>query len=294
MRSFWSGEIAFGLVTIPARLYTATKDLTPQFHQLHKTCGTRVSMLRRCVTCDKSLDWDDIGRGYQVSKNEYALFTKEELARFDGSEENGTIEIVEFVDPMEVDIAFIEKSFWLGPGGRDVRGFNLLRSALIETKKVAIAKIRLRTRARLCLVRPRGRLFSVDMMRYAEELIEADAEMAPVESKAPSQRERALALRLIEELSGPFNAARHPDEYRNAVLVAVDQKIEAGEIVRDPSMKSDAAKPPVVAPAAIDLEELLARSIKAMARPGPAKAKPSQVQGAPRLGTAAGGKKGRR
>src|SRR5208283_2165674 len=94
MRAFWSGEIAFGLVTIPAKLYTATKDLTPQFHQLHKECGTRVTMVRRCPRCNRDLSWDEIGKGYEVSKGEYALFSKEELSKLDGEEAAGTIEIV--------------------------------------------------------------------------------------------------------------------------------------------------------------------------------------------------------
>src|SRR5579864_487182 len=84
MRAFWSGEIAFGLVTIPAKLYTATKDLTPQFHQLHRECGTRISLVRRCPKCSRDLAWEEIGKGYEVSKGEYALFTKEELAKLKG------------------------------------------------------------------------------------------------------------------------------------------------------------------------------------------------------------------
>ena len=115
MRSFWSGEISFGLVTIPAKLYTATKDLTPQFHQLHKVCGTRVTMVRRCPKCNRDLAWDEIGKGYEVSKGEYALFSREELAKLDGDDSGGAIEIVEFVDPLEVDLAYVEKSYWVGP-----------------------------------------------------------------------------------------------------------------------------------------------------------------------------------
>src|SRR5579883_267893 len=239
MRAFWSGEIAFGLVTIPAKLYTATKDLTPQFHQLHKECGTRITMVRRCPKCNKDLGWDEIGKGYEVAKNEYALFTKEELAKLDGEENTGTIEIVEFVDPLEVDLAYIEKSYWIGPGSKNVRGYDLLRTVLDETKKVALAKVKLRTRTRLALVRPRGKLFSLDMMRFAEELIDG-AELAPADQKEPSPREKQLALHLIDELSGPFDPARHPDEYRSAVLAAVDEKVEAGEVARDATAEGEA------------------------------------------------------
>lgn len=269
MRAFWSGEIAFGLVTIPSKLYTATKDLTPAFHQLHKECGTRISMVRRCPKCAKDLAWEEIGKGYEVSKGEYALFSKEELAKIEGDDVGSTIEIVEFVDPLQVDLAYIEKSYWVGPGGKNVRGYDLLRSVLEETKRVALAKVKLRTRTRLALLRPRGRLFSLDMMRFAEELVPGD-ELAPAEQKEPSDREKQLALHLIDELSGPFNPAKHPDSYRNAVLAAVDEKVEAGQVSREE--QTEAAAPEAKGAQVIDLAELLSRSIKAAGKPGPAKA----------------------
>jgi DNA end-binding protein Ku len=270
MRAFWSGEIAFGLVTIPTKLYTATKDLTPQFHQLHKECGTRINLVRRCPKCAKDLAWEEIGKGYEVSKGEYALFTKEELAKLEGEDEGGTIEIVEFVDPLEVDLAYIEKSYWVAPGSKNVRGFDLLRSVLEETKKVALSKVKLRTRTRLALVRPRGKLFSLDMMRFAEELVSGD-ELAPAEQKAPSPREKQLALHLVDELSGPFDPAKHPDEYRSKVLAAVEEKVEAGEVSREAAEEAPAAA--AKGAQVIDLAELLSRSIKAAEKPGPAKVK---------------------
>jgi DNA end-binding protein Ku len=278
MRAFWSGEIAFGLVTIPAKLYTATKDLTPQFHQLHKECGTRINLVRRCPKCNRDLPWDEIGKGYEVAKGEYALFTKEELAKLDGEDTGGTIEIVEFVDPLEVDLAYVEKSYWVGPGSKNVRGYQLLRTVLGDAKKVALAKVKIRTRTRLALLRPRGRLFSLDMMRFAEELVPGD-EIAPAEGKESSDREKQLALHLVDELTGPFDPARHPDEYRSAVLAAVDEKVEAGAVARD----TTAGEVPAEAAAAagggaqvIDLAELLSRSIKGATKPGPAKTKAAE------------------
>jgi DNA end-binding protein Ku len=278
MRAFWSGEIAFGLVTIPAKLYTATKDLTPQFHQLHKECGTRVTMVRRCPKCNRDLPWEDIGKGYEVAKGEYALFTKEELAKLDGDDTGGSIEIVEFVDPLEVDLAYIEKSYWVGPGSKNVRGYQLLRSVLDDVKKVALAKVKIRTRTRLALLRPRGRLFALDMMRFAEELVPGD-EIAPSEGKESSDREKQLALHLVDELTGPFDPARHPDEYRSAVLAAVDEKVEAGAVARDTTAGEAVAEPaPGGGAQVIDLAELLSRSIKVAAKPGPAKTKADEAE----------------
>jgi DNA end-binding protein Ku len=275
MRAFWSGEIAFGLVTIPAKLYTATKDLTPQFHQLHKECGTRINLVRRCPKCNRDLPWDEIGKGYEVAKGEYALFTKEELAKLDGDDSTGTIEIVEFVDPLEVDLAYVEKSYWVGPGSKNVRGYSLLRAVLDDSKKVALAKVKIRTRTRLALLRPRGRAFSLDMMRFAEELVSGE-EIEPAEGKESSDREKQLALHLVDELTGPFDPAKHPDEYRSAVLAAVDEKVEAGQVSRDSTAGEAASEAPAGkggGAQVIDLAELLSKSIKSAAKPGPAKAK---------------------
>ncbi len=162
----------------------------------------------------------------------------------------------------------------MGPGSKNVRGYDLLRSVLDETKRVALAKVRLRTRTRLALLRPRGKLFALDMMRFAEELLSGD-ELAPAEQKEPSPREKQLALHLVDELSGPFDPGKHPDEYRNAVLAAVDEKVEAGQVARDTT--GDEAAPAAGAGATgaqvIDLAELLSKSIKAAGKPGPAKAK---------------------
>ena len=83
MRAIWTGEIAFGLVTIPAKLYTATRDLTPQFTTLHKECGSKVQMVRRCPVCHRDVEFGELGKGYEVQKGTYALFTKEELEKID-------------------------------------------------------------------------------------------------------------------------------------------------------------------------------------------------------------------
>jgi DNA end-binding protein Ku len=295
MRAIWSGEIAFGLVTIPAKLYSATKDLTPQFHQLHKECGTRINLVRRCPKCNRDLAWEEIGKGYEVSKNEYALFSKEELAKVDEGEGTGGIDIAEFIELKYVDLAYIEKSYWVGPGGKSAHSYALLRTVLEQSGRVALAKVKIRTRTRLALLRPRGLYFSLDMMRFADELVPGD-ELAPAEQKPPSDREKQLAFHLIDELSGPFDPAKHPDEYRSAVLAAVEEKIEAGEVARD-AVDHEAATPSAGAATGaqvIDLAELLSKSIKAAGKPGPAKAHSEEQREETTEKAKSGAKKGKR
>jgi DNA end-binding protein Ku len=284
MRAIWTGEIAFGLVTIPVKLYSATKDLTPQFHQLHKECGSRISMVRRCPKCQKDVAWEEIGKGYEVSKGEYALFTKEELAKIEEQDAAGGVDIAEFIDPKEVDLAYIDKSYWVGPGGKSARGFDLLRAVLERTGKVALAKVKIRTRTRLALLRPRGGLFSLDMMRFADELLKPDDIVVP-DTKPVTDREMDLAMNLVGQLTGPFDPEKHPDQYRAAVSAAVDEKVEANQIARDTTGEEERTAAAATAGGGakvIDLAELLSRSLKtaekAGPRPGPAKAKPEKAE----------------
>jgi DNA end-binding protein Ku len=266
MRALWTGEIAFGLVTIPAKLYTATKDLTPQFHMLHKECGSRISMVRRCAKCQRDVDWNELGKGYEVEKGVYALFTKEELAKIDGDEAAGAIEIVEFVDPLAIDLSYIDKSYWVGPGGKSSRGFALLREVLGQSKRVGIAKVRIRTRTRLAILRPRGKIFALDVMRFADEIVSDEEIDVPDSPRQANPREIELALDLIEQLSGPFDPAKHPDEYRAAVEAAVEEKVAADDLARDERAEKAAdaeeAAPAQAGGKVIDLAELLARSLK--------------------------------
>ncbi|HEY2518133.1 MAG TPA: Ku protein [Polyangiaceae bacterium] len=264
MRAIWTGEIAFGLVTIPAKLYTATKDLTPQFNMLHKECGSKIQMARRCPKCQRDVEWGELGKGYEVEKGVYALFTKEELAKLEGDETTGAIEIVEFVDPLAIDLAYIDKSYWVGPGGKSSRGFTLLREALLESKRVAIAKTKIRTRTRLAVLRPRHKIFALEMMRYADEIV-SDSEIdVPESPKAASEKEMALALDLVKSLEADFDPTKHPDEYRAAVQAAVDAKVEADQLARGETTGApeEAPAPAITGGKVIDLAELLSRSLK--------------------------------
>jgi len=265
-RAIWSGEIAFGLVTIPTKLYTATRDMTPQFNQLHKECGTRIQMVRRCSTCNRDVEYSEIGKGYEVEKGKYALFTKEELAKIEGEDGAGGIDIVEFIDPKEVDIAFISKSYWVGPGGKSARGFELLRETLEKTNRVALAKVKIRTRTQLALLRPRDNLFALDMIHFADEMVSGDDIVVP-DARAATDRELQLALNLVEQLSGPFDPSKHPDEYRAAVEDAAEEKTAAGEV----ATSAEEERPAAAGGKVIDLAELLATSLR-VAKTGPKKA----------------------
>jgi len=258
MRAIWTGEIAFGLVAVPVKLYSATKDLAPRFHLIHKTCGTRVQMKRWCPKEDTEVPWGEVERGYEVSKGRYAVFTKEELAELEGEEAAEGIDIAEFVEPGEVDLALVEKSYWVGPAGKTSRSYELLRTALERSGKVAIARVKIRTRTRLALLRPREGRFSLDMMRFGDELVPANDVDVPSPRTKRSAQEMDLALDLIKRMAGHFDPKKHPDDYRSAVLKAVEHKEVTEELAED----VEAAAPGRV----VDLAAILTRSLAGVGR----------------------------
>jgi DNA end-binding protein Ku len=294
MRALWSGEIAFGLVAIPVKLYSATRDLAPRFHYLHAVCGTRIATVRRCPHCDRDVPWEEIAKGHEVAAGQFALFTKEELAELEGESAASGIDIAEFVEPGEVEPASIETSYWVGPAGRSTRSYELLRSVLERTAKVAIARVRIRTRTRLAMLRPREGRFSLDMLRFGDELVPASEVELPeatakgaVHAAQASPRELQLAEQLVGQLTGHFDPKKHPDTYRAAVAAAVDAKVEAHEVKASPELEGagGAAGGAAGGGQLIDLAEMLQRSLGA--RPARAATQQPREARAPREGAAA-------
>ena len=262
MRVMWSGEISFGLVSIPIRLHTATKDLAPHFNYLHKVCGTRIESVRRCPHCKVDVAWEDVGKGYRISKGRYALFTKKELddlSEGESEDSKSVVDIVEFIDPRELDAAYVMRSYWASPSGKTARGYELLRRVLEDTDRIALARVRLRTRTHLAVVRPREGKLAMDVMRFPDEIVSGSEIVIPATREA-NAKELALAKNLVEEMTAEFDPKKHPDEYRAAVQAAVDEKIEAQDIAegeeREPSERKEGTGK------VLDLTEMLRRSLK--------------------------------
>jgi DNA end-binding protein Ku len=255
MRALWNGEISFGLVAIPVKLYSATKDLTPRFHLIHKTCGTRIQQKRWCPKEEVEVPWDEVEKGFEVHKGKYAKFTKDEIADLEGEDAAEGVDIAEFIDPGDIDLAFIEKSYWVGPAGKTARSYELLRDALEKSGKVAVARVKLRSRTRLGLLRPREGRFALDMMRFGDEIVPAKEIEVPSSRKHASSKEMDLALGLIKRMSGKFDPAQHPDDYRKAVLAAVEKKEAHEELAED--VANDVEEHGKV----VDLAEMLSRSL---------------------------------
>ena len=257
MRSFWSGELVWGFIQIPVKLYTATKELTPQFHQLHGACGTRISMVRRCDKCQKDLAFEEIVKGHEVAPGEYVAFTKEEIAELNEFDGKGAIQILHTVAPSGVNPVFLDTTYWVGPASKRANAYITLRDELTAGNLVAIATVALRTRVRLCLLAAQAGLITLTTLHYAAEVVEAK-EIVPPDIVVREQ-ERTAARALLVSMTDDFRPESHNDEYVKKLLAAVQEKVEGGQTVDGGSPMGGAAPGGEV----VDLAEMLERSIRA-------------------------------
>src|SRR5438874_5860136 len=162
-RTMWKGAISFGLVTVPVRLYPATEEKTLRFNQLHDKDHGRIKYQRTCAKCGEEVAFEHIVKGYEYEKDQYVIMEDED---FDAVpvESSRAIDIVHFVDLEEIDPIYFQKSYYLVPEEMGVKAYTLLREAMSEDGRVAIAKIALREKEHLCALRFKEDVFVLETM----------------------------------------------------------------------------------------------------------------------------------
>jgi DNA end-binding protein Ku len=280
-RATSSGTISFGLVSIPVKLYPASRSKSVHFNMLHAKDRSRLKQQYVCATCGEKVERDETVRGYEYARDQYVVLTEEELKALE-SKSDKAIEIEEFVPIEKVDPIYFERSQLLGPDKGGAKAYRLLNEAMVTMGRVAVGRHRTRGREQLVLIRPRGRGLVLHGLHYADEVASfEDVEFGDeVELRAS---ELQLAQQLIEQLSAErFAPDKYEDRYRQAVLAAVDQKIAGQEVV--------IAERPEEPEPIIDLMAALKRSIEtrhaaeggaAAAEPGRTR-KPALAKGKPK------------
>ena len=223
-RSMWMGTLNFGLVSMPVKLYSATSSKTVRFNHLHASDHARVYTKRFCVEDDEEVAYDEVVRGFEIAPERYIVVEDEELAAV-APEFTRTIEIEDFVALEEIDRIYLEQSYHVVPNRGGAKSYHLLLHAMRETGKVAIARVVLRSRERLVVVRPRDGALLMTTMSYGDEVHSTSElrELDDVEMRL-SERELEVASRLVRTLAEPFEIARYRDSYREAVLDLIDRK----------------------------------------------------------------------
>ena len=283
--SIGSGNISFGLVSIPIRMFTAASSESVSFNQIHPKCGGRVKQQLICPTCNEVVERSTLVKGYEFAKDQYVQFTEDELKALEG-EASRMIDIAEFVPLAQVDPIYFEKTYYLGPDKGGERAYRLLSDALARTQRIAVGKYWTRGKENVVLVRPYKKGLALHQVYYANEVRSFD----DIETGGEFQFkdvEKELADKLIEQLSqADFKIDKYKDEYQTRVMNAVEQKAAGQEVTAAP----EAPKAQI-----IDLLEALKRSVSeakaanaaeepkpesVRAKGGPKKAEPKEEKAA--------------
>lgn len=254
-RAIWKGSISFGLVYIPIALYPATRREELKFRLLRKSDLSPVNYKRVAEKDGKEVSWDEIVKGYEYEKGKYVVLKDEDFERVD-LEATQTVDIQDFVEQEEIDPMFFYKPYYLEPQKGGDKAYALLRDALEESKKVGIAKVVIKTRQYLAGVKPEDGVLVLELMHFAEEL--ADPSKLHVPKKVEvGKREMNMAAALIDSMSSKWKPEKYRDDYREALMEVIEEKVEAGgkEIEEKPKK---APRPTKV----IDLVSVLQKSLE--------------------------------
>jgi DNA end-binding protein Ku len=256
MRAIWKGSISFGLVNIPIALYPATRKEDLKFRLLRAKDLSPVDYKRVAEKDGKEVPWDQIVKGYEYEKGKYVVLKDEDFQRVD-LEATQTVDIQDFVEQEEIDPVFFYKPYYLEPQKGGDKAYVLLRDTLKKTGKIGIAKVVIKTRQYLAGVKEKNSVLVLELMHFAEEL--ADAEKLHVPKKLePGKRELDMAKALIDSMSSKWEPKKYHDDYREALMEVIEEKVESGgeEIEEKPKKK------PRPSTKVIDLVSVLQESLE--------------------------------
>ena len=226
MRAIWTGSIAFGLVNVPVKLYSATENHDVRMHQVHAKDGGRIRNQHRCEECGKTVEYDDIDKAFDDGEHRVVL-TSEDFEALP-AEDNDDIDVLQFVPSDEIDPIMLEKAYFLEPTSKTPKAYLLLRQTLEDTERTAIVKLTLRTRTRLAVLRVCGKVLMIQTLRWADEI--RDVDFKGVNSKAKiSDKELEMSEKLVESYSEDFTPEEFSDDYQVELRRLIDAKIESGE-----------------------------------------------------------------
>jgi DNA end-binding protein Ku len=254
-RAIWKGSISFGLVNIPIALYPATRREELKFRLLRKGDLSPVNYKRVAKKDGKEVPWDQIVKGYEYEKGKYVVLKDEDFERVD-LEATQTVDIQDFVHQEEIDPIFFYKPYYLEPQKGGDKAYVLLRDALKDSGKVGIAKVVIKTREYLAGVKPGDGVLVLELMHFADELADPGKLHIPKKIEV-GKREMNMAKSLIDSMSSKWNPEKYQDDYRQALMEVIEEKVEAGgkEIEEKPKK---APKPTKV----IDLVSVLQKSLE--------------------------------
>jgi DNA end-binding protein Ku len=228
-RSIWNGTIAFGLVTVPVKVFSATESKTVHFHEVHEADGSRIEHRRICSKDDQEIDYDHIVKGFEVRKGEWVELTDDEIAAAAGPQTK-LLDVDHFVPADEIDPVFYERTYYLGAGDDGDDAYALLHAALERSERAGVGRWVFHNRERTVIIRPLEGVLALHTLRFAADLVDPAKLKLPRVSRKPSKREIDMASKLVEGLHKKFDASKYKDSHRRAVQKLIKQKAAGKEI----------------------------------------------------------------
>lgn len=233
MKAIWTGAIGFGLVNIPVRIFSATKDSELDLDMLDKKDHARIRFKRVNEVTGREVDWDNIVKGYDLN-GKYIVVTDEDFAKA-SPEKSKIIEITEFVSEAEIDSIFYETPYFLEPQKSGEKAYALLREALKKSGKVGVGNYVMRSKEALCVLKPLDQVIVLNKIRFAGEIRDINEINAPGKSSIkPAEMQMAQAL--ISQLSGKFDIAKYKDNYTDELLKLIRAKAK-GKMATVPQLR---------------------------------------------------------
>lgn len=226
MRSIWKGSIAFGLVNVPVKVYSATETHDIRFHQVHAKDGGRIKYDRVCSECGKSVQFADIDKAYDSPDGERVILTDEDFDKLPAAEKH-EIPVLEFVPTDQIDPILFDKSYFLEPDSSSPKAYVLLRQTLLESERTALVHFTLRQKTRLAALRVRDNVLVIQTLLWPDEVRAAEF---PALDDAPDARpqEVKMATSLVESMSADFDPTEYTDDYQIELRKLIDDTIENG------------------------------------------------------------------
>ncbi len=282
-RAIWTGSLSFGLVNVPVGLFSATDDKAIHFNQFQAGTPDRIRQKRVNERTGEEVEYADVVKGYDLGGGEYVIVTPEELESVEPGRSR-TIEITDFVDLDAIDPIYYKSTYYLGPqGDQAVRPYALLREAMADSNKVAVASLVFRTKEHLVTIRPTQSVLALETMYFADEIRDPMKEIPAVQADVDfSGRELSTAKLLIESMVSKWDPTLYEDEYRKRVEGLIDEKRQGKVIVTE--------RPETQPTKVVDLMEALQASVEAARshRPGARVAAPAGSGKAPAKRSAKG------
>ncbi|MBP1969808.1 DNA end-binding protein Ku [Virgibacillus natechei] len=224
MHTMWKGTVSFGLVNIPVKMHAATENKDVKMRQLHKECETPVKYEKTCPNCDREIENDEIVKAYEYAKNQFVILEEEELKELQKEQADKAVEIMDFVKLEEIDPIYFEKSYFLSPNDGGDKAYGLLRNSLKDTGKIGVAKMVIRSKEQLVIIRVYENTLIAETIHYPDEVRKVKDVPNVPEEITTADKELDTAKMLIDQLTTEFDPEKYTDDYRASLLELIEDK----------------------------------------------------------------------